>query len=236
VGEVQAHDLPGRPKEQDASARDFAEQQLEKAGLRSRFDVVDALLRKCADNRSIAMEVEKLALYLGARKDVAVADVEAIVSSSRETAGWDLADHFGKRDLPAALRTLRQLLFQKESPHGMVAGLEGRIRDLIVLKECLNRRWARLVGSGDWPKVQWSGEPEADAALGAFEKDPRTINEWRVGKLTLQASGFSAEELNRCHRLAVETHEQMVSSPVPAEMLLELFLIKALVKVRNAAA
>ena len=45
----------------------------------------------------------ELAAYIGGRGAVQLNDVEAITSSSRGALAWDLADAFGKRDLPQAL-------------------------------------------------------------------------------------------------------------------------------------
>ncbi len=234
-GETRVFDLPTKPKEMAESTRDFIESLFEKEGLRGERGVADLLMQKCADHRSIAMEVEKLSLYVMGRKQVTAADVTAVVSSSRETAGWDLADAFGRRNLAGALRVLQQLVFQKENAIGMIMGIESRIRDMIVFRESLDRQWARLSGEGQWQQIFWNDPPEAQEIFSAFEKDPRKVNPWRGGILAQQAAKFSMGELRRCHRLAVEAHEQMVSSSVPPEAFVELFLIKALSGGRNAA-
>lgn len=236
VADVRTYDVPAKAQEAAEDARDFVAELLDRQGLRAGPDVVEALLARCADRRSAAMEVEKLALYTMGRPSVTRADVDAVVSSSRETASWDLADAFGRGDLAEALQVLRRLLFQKESPHGLLAGIESRIRDLLMARECVQRRWAVLSGSGKWQKLTWQAPPEGAALLSAFDKDPRKWNEWRGGILAQQAARFPMERLLACHRLAVETHEAMVSSPVPAEALLELFLIKALGRPAHANA
>lgn len=226
---LHAYDLPEKPRDAEASVRAFCAEQLEAAGLRSSGRGVESFVERCGDDRrQIANEVEKLAIYLGGRKDFTPEDVRAIVSPTRELPGWDLQDEFGDRQLPAALSTLRQLFFQKENPIGLLIGLEGRVRDLLLFRDLLQRRWVRVSGSGNWKKVEWSAPPEADEVFGAFEKDPRRMNEWRAGKLAEQASRFSLDELRACHALIADTHEKMVSSPVPPDMLLELFLIRTL--------
>jgi DNA polymerase III delta subunit len=235
VAEVASYNLPEKQRDFEEHTRDFIEHLLQRHGLTARYEAIEALIGRCgAGSRELAGEVEKLALYILPRTKVEVEDVLAVVSPSRETAGWDLADHFGKRDLPAALRTLRQLLFQRESPHGLIAGLEGRIRDMIILKECLQRRWVRLSGSGDWQKTEWSDAPEAVAVFTSLSNDPRKMNPWRGGKLAAQAARFATDELMRLHALAADTHERMLSSGVAPELLLEFFLIKALGTPRNA--
>ena len=234
AGEIRAFDVPFKAQEMEEDAREFAAGLFDKEGIRIDSDALESLIRKCADNRALSMEVEKLILYVSGRKRVARADVESITSSTRETMGWDLADAFGRRDLASALRVLRQLLFQKESPHGLIAGLESRIRELLIIRDCLQRRWARLSGSGNWQKLAWETPPEGEPLFEAFEKDPRKMNEWRAGKIAQQAMAFSLADLQRCHRLVVEIHERMVSSPVPPETLLELFLVKSLAKGAHA--
>ena len=229
----QEFNVPEKAKEADASARDFCAAELERRGLRARGGALESFINRCGnDRRQNLNEIEKLDLYLGERREFTVDDVQAIVSSARELPMWDLLDDFGARDLGRTLTTLRQLLFQKEAPIGLLIGLEGRVRDLLILKDCAQRRWMSRNGYN----LSWQVPAEGDAVLAALGNDPRKLHPFRAAKLAEQADRFTLEELRACHRRMLDTHERMVSTPVAPELLLEFFLIRSLGGARRAAA
>ena len=229
AGQVVEFDLPEKSYQAQQHAEEQAEQELERWGLKADRRALAAFLGKTGtDTRQIAQEVEKLSLYLGGRREVRESDVQEIVSPSRESAVWDLADAVGDRKLDEALAVLRQLLFQGESAMGLLIGLENRYRDLLIFQEALRRGWARLTGSEHWVKVEWRPAPDADRSLGALSRDPRKMHPFRAARLAAQARRFSAAELRRGHRELVAAHEAMVSESVPSNLQLEFLLIRLL--------
>ena len=218
-----------KPKEQAQSVRARAQQVWQELGLTPATpDVMEQfLLRTGSETRQIMMESQKLSSYLGqGGQRVTVEDVRAVVSSARESIAWDLQDQLGYRQLGAAIQTLRQLLFQKESTIGLMIGLESRFRELVTLKECLRRKWLRIEGGGWKQEPVWSTDAEAEAALGAIAKDPRKMHPYRVVKMVEQAQKYTLAELIRAQRQLASTHEQMVSSSIPQELQMELMLIR----------
>ena len=208
----------------------------EAAGLAVRADAMASFLSRIGtDTRQIRAEVEKLRSYVGERKQVTVQDVQTMVTPMREIPGWDLADAFGRRDLPGALTVLRQLLFQRVVPMAMISGLEGRVRDMLVMRECIDRRWVQVTGKAPWFKAEWSSSPECEATLSAMPNDPRRLNPFRAGIVAAQARNFTLGELVRVQREVVRTHERLVSSSVDDAIEMELLLVKALGKLERAA-
>jgi len=205
-----------------------------KAGLRMDDDVRTAFLAKVGtETRAIVNELEKLAVYVGEGGGVTLADVESVTSAAREAITWDLADAVGNRNLRRALALLRQLLFQRENPISLIAGLESRVRDLIVYREALDKGWLRIAdGRRDPPRAVWGGvPPEVEAAFGEhFKRDPRSGHPYRIGVLAGQARRFSMRELRTFLRAVTRAHEKLVSSSVPPAILLELLLISMLGK------
>lgn len=229
AGEIIEFNPPEKPKEAERATVDYVRAAFRDAGLQIRDDLFEEFLDRAGnDSRQIRNEIEKLAVYLGDRKDVRVEDIRAIVSPSREAIAWDLTEAVGQRNIPEALAVLRHLFAQKESPQMIVGMLESRLRDMIVLRQCLDRRWISFRRNGEWVNVNWSAGPDAEALLGSLPKDPRTMNKFRVGFMVEEASRFSFEELLRAHRLITGAHEKMVSSSVPAEILLEHLLISVM--------
>lgn len=234
-GAVTKFEVPAQGYKVEQQARDRAMQALREHGLAVREGVLEELLgRTGTDTRQIVQEVGKLAVYMGKRREVTVADIRDIVSHAREALAWDLADAVGNRDLEAALKVLRQLAFQGENVVAIIAGLENRIKDLLLYRECMERRWLTLDGTPPWMKASWRSGPEVDEALGGLAKDPRQANPWRAGILGAQAKKFTRAELLAAQRLVLDTHEKLFTSAVPKELLLEILVLKLLGAVRKA--
>ncbi len=229
-GELTEYAVSEKTYQAEEQAGERAREMFTRAGLTIGSELLHAFITKVGiDTRQIVQEVEKLSVYMGARKQVSEADLNAVVSASHEAAVWDLADAVGNRDLTGAVRVLRQLLFQGENTVGLIFGLEGRFRELLLYRECMDRRWARLAGQAPWFKVEWSSGPETDALLSVMgKKDPRQANPYRAGRLADQARKFSLRELVRCHSLTLAAHEQLVSSAVPSDITFEILLVKLL--------
>jgi len=221
--------LPEKSSQQEKPAFEWAGECFRKAGLRLSGDLLKAFIDRAGyDTRQIITEVEKLSIYLGARKEVTAEDISLIVSPARESENWDLPNAVGLRQLPKALDILRQLLFQGENEVGLVIGLESLWRDLLTLRGCLDRGWLRLVSDGWRKEASWSNAPDVVAALDSLDRDPRKIHPYRVIKLVEQAQKYSLPELQRALAETLTTHEQMVSGSGAPDVLLELLLVKLL--------
>lgn len=215
------------PKNAEGHASGLVERLAKEKGLQMPADVVRTFVERAgsADTRVLASEVEKLSLFLGARKQATVADVLAVVTAGGQAVLWDLADAFGNRDLPRALGLVRQLVTQKESAIGLIVALESRVRELLLIRDCMERKW--LVGRGR--NVGWSLPPEADALFsGAMKKDPRTLHPFRLSILVGQAEKFTLRELRRDLDAVVAAHERLVSSTQPAPLVLDVLLTRLL--------
>ena len=83
-----------------------------------------------ADLSELAGELDKLAVYVGSRQTIDVADVEAVIGPSRTGTVFDLAQAIGEKDLALAHRTLSRALGAGEAPQALVAIL---VRHLTIL-------------------------------------------------------------------------------------------------------
>lgn len=182
------------------------------------------------ESRIMLNELNKLSVALGDRSEATTDDVLNFVSASREAVFWDLADAFSQRDLPGALRLLRQLVFQRQNLIGLVSNLERRIRDLLVLREAIDQQWLIPKRQYGKPGFAWATlPPEADHLFAnEMENDPRKMHPYRVSLLGVQASGFTTRRLQYCLQQVTQAHEKMVSARVPAELVMEILLIRML--------
>ncbi len=207
---------------------------LAKSGLRMSGEVEAAFLDKVGtETRRIAAEIEKLDVYLGKRRKVERKDLAEIVCASREASAWDLLDAIGERNVPEALRLLRQALFLggKESPIGLVHFLAGRIQDWIVFRQALDRGWARSVPGRS---LQWGQIPEAALRVLTedLKKNPLSTHPYRANVLAQQASKYAMSELTQAYRHAVAACEAMMSGGRAAHqaLILELLLVRIMAR------
>lgn len=237
VGEVRELSPPEKASERERYLRDRVRTLLDEAGLRAPDNVIQMLQDKVgADARQMHKELEKLSVYLGKRTAITEEDVRLIVSPTRESAGWDLADAMGERNLPKTLDTLRQLLFQGEKEFLLIMGLQSRVRELLIFRTCLDQRWIHMSGSAPWLKAEWQGAGEAESLFDALPEKlhPAKMNPWRGGRLGDQARRYSRAELMQAQRILLNAHEAMIRTATPPKLLLELGLIQIIGKNTHA--
>lgn len=229
-GEVHEFDIPEKSYKAEELARQHAVAALKKAGLTMSRDALETFLdRAGVETRQIMNEIAKLDVFVGGRRNVTRDDVAAITCISRETAVWDLSDAIGERNLGKALTTLQQLLFQKESAVGLVIVLERRLRELMILREALDKRWLRVEGRGGRSSATWHLPPELEGVFdGLGKRDPRKMHPYRMSRLINQVRQFSLSELAAARMETLAAHERIVSTGVPQPLILELLFAKLL--------
>ena len=232
VAEVEAYDLPEQDYNKRPIIKDRAQKLFAKAKCKVQGGALDLFLEKVGiDTRQLVMEAEKLILYIGDRGEITAEDVKAITSSSAEAITWDFTDALGERRLDEALKILRQLLFQGQSPVGVMFAIENLFQSLTQFRSYLDQSWLRIGSGYGAQAVQWSNDPGMKDLFDQLPTDPRKIHWFRVSKIGQQAKNYTSEELGVCRRRLLKTHEQLVSSGVPQGLILEMLVIKLIAKV-----
>jgi DNA polymerase-3 subunit delta len=202
-----------KPWEKDRQAAEFARSVMRENKLQAEQGVIDMIIELVGtDSRQLSQEIKKLAVFISPAQTVTKNDVSAIVSSSRESTSFNLAEAAGFRDLPKAIEILRQLLFQQEKTIGLIRGLEYRFRLLLILKEMTAGKIT-------------ADKKSALESLLVNEKG-RMPHEYFLKKLAEQASQFSRQELESARKEILETDFKLVSSTSPDRVLLEKLLVK----------
>ncbi|MFA5689454.1 MAG: DNA polymerase III subunit delta [Kiritimatiellales bacterium] len=231
AGKVEVYDLPEQNYKKRPLIRERAKKMFTDVNCRIPEDALDLFLDKVGmDTRQLAMEAEKLELYIGDRKEITAEDVQAITSSSAEAVGWDFTDALGERRLDEALRILRQLIFQNEAPVAIMFAVEGQFQNMMQYRAYIDQGWLKIGSGFGAASVQWSNDPEMERMFAQFPSDPRDTHWFRTSKLGKQAKNFTADELRVRQKYLLETHEQLFSSGVPQEMILEMLVIKLIAK------
>ncbi|MDB6035126.1 MAG: polymerase delta, partial [Verrucomicrobiales bacterium] len=85
------------------------------------------------NSRQLGNEIEKLALFVGARQEITTEDIRAIVTRNKQARAFALADALGERNLPVLLRRLDEELWEmnfdsQKSEIGLLYGLISKVR------------------------------------------------------------------------------------------------------------
>ncbi|MDD2239173.1 MAG: hypothetical protein PHO14_09855 [Kiritimatiellae bacterium] len=230
LGEVHAFDSPEKDKEIEREFIPQVEKLLAAKGITMSGEVLALFLDRAGSSlRHVTTEIEKLSLYLGDRTRVTAEDLTLMVAPIREGKFWEFADAFCTGDLAHTLRVMHRLLGQGENAVGLIINLQNRLRDMLVLADCLKRGWAHLSGGDRWRKLSWSVPPDGEALLSTLEKDPRKGNPYAATMLAAQAARFPAGRWFRWLNAAIDAQAAMTGGEAidPAASL-EIFTTRTL--------
>lgn len=180
--------------------------------------------------RQLHSEVEKLALYLGDRREAEVADVAAVCTRNKMARAFALGDALGDRDLVRLLRTLDEELWElkfdrQKSAIGMLYGLIGKVRAMILLKEMLREGWIKP--EGDYTRFKTQLERVPAAQLPEDKKyNPLAVNPYVLYKALPQAAKYSAAELVRAMDVLLRCNQRLVSSSLDDALILQQALVE----------
>ena len=180
--------------------------------------------------RQLANEVEKLCLYVGDRAEISKADVNAICTKNKMARAFALGDALGNRNLPVLLRCLDEELWEMQfdkakSEIGMLYGLIGKVRALLMLKEMLREGWIKA--SGDYNGFKSQLERVPASKLPSDKKyNPLALNPYVLFKALSQVKNYSETELVRAMDLLLAANQRLVSSALDERIVLQQTLVQ----------
>ncbi len=189
--------------------------------------------------RQLETEVEKLALYVGNRPRIEFADVAAICSRNKSARAFALGDALGDRDLPRLLRRLDEELWEMKfdkgrSEIGLLYGLIGKVRAMLLLKEMLNEGWIKAEADYTRFKTQLERVP-ADKVPADKRFNPLALNPYILYKALPQAKKYSQKELIRAMDLLLKCNLRLVSSGLDEALVLQQTLVQIIAPQAAAA-
>jgi DNA polymerase-3 subunit delta len=183
-----------------------------------------------ADSRQLRNELEKLDLYLGEKREVTVELVRALVAKSTTGVIWELGACIAKRQLPQSLALLDQLLFQGETPIGILfAAIIPTVRNLMVTKDLLLRYKLRPPQTLSQFNSILSRLPE-DAIRHLPRKKDGSINAYALGLAALEATRFELAELVDGVDACLKANVQLVTTQLEPRLILSQLLVKLIVR------
>jgi DNA polymerase-3 subunit delta len=175
-------------------------------------------------------EVEKLSLYVGDRKRIETADVNAVVSRQKQARAFALGDALGDRNLPRLLRTLDEELWtmqfdKQKSEIGLLYGLIGKVRAMLFAKEL--QREGLLRPERDYYRFKTQLEQlPADRFAEDKKFSPLGLNPFVLFRAAQQSENYTREELIRAMELLLDANLKLVSSGLDEAMVLQQTLVQ----------
>jgi DNA polymerase-3 subunit delta len=180
--------------------------------------------------RQLESEIQKLSLYVGDRKKIEFADINAICSKNKTARAFALGDALGDRDLPRLLKRLDEELWEtkfdsKKSEIGLLYGLIGKVRAMLLLKEMLREGWIKPVNDYNNFKSQLERVPK-DKLPEDKKFNPLALNPYVLYKALPQVKKYTQGELVRAMDLLLRCNQRLVSSGLDETLVLQQALVQ----------
>ena len=232
IGEVESFSAWSQD---DKDWADRAEMAAGDALRKRQKDISEAALAELIDRaglnaRQLENEVEKLCVYTGDRKRIELADVTTICARNKTAKAFALGDALGDRDLPRLLARLDEELWETKfdkdkSEIGLLYGLIGKIRAMLLLKEMLREGWIKDTRDYNSFKAQLSGVP-ADRLPAEKKFNPLALNPYVLFKALPQVKKYSSAELVRAMDILLKCNQRLVTSGLDEVLVLQQALVQ----------
>ncbi len=214
-----------------AQAELWASKALASRGKQISEEALSELVNRVGPNsRQLDNEVEKLALYVGARQEIEIDDVTTICTRNKAARAFALGDALGDRDLPLVLRRLDEELWEvkldpRRSEIGLLYGLIAKVRAMLLLKEMLRENWVQPQVDYNRFKAQLQRIP-AEKLPTDKRFNPLAINPYVLYRALPQAARYSEEELIKAMEQLLRCNLRLVSSSLDEALVLQQTLVQ----------
>jgi len=172
--------------------------------------------------------IEKLVVYAGEKAVIEAADVEALIGRTKEETVFDLTGALAARNLPAALRALKDLLDQGSPPLMIMAMVTREIRFLLHAKLLLASGRLKAFGADmDYGRFQKAVYPTLKPGAGKGEEQVDLVSQhpYVVYQALKNAGRFTRSELTGFMEMLVQIDIALKSTGQDPRLLLERFLL-----------
>jgi len=212
-------------------AETWGRQGLRARGKEISQEALAELITRVGPNaRQLDNEIEKLTLYVADRPIVEMDDVETICVRNKTARAFALGDALGDRDLPRLLSRLDEELWEvkldpQKSEIGLLYGLIGKVRAMILLKELLREGWVKPDSDYNRFKAQLGRVP-ADQFPEDKRFNPLAINPYVLFRALPQVRRYSQAELIRAMDLLLQCNRRLVTSGLDESLVLQQTLVQ----------
>lgn len=211
----------------------MAEKLIEARNKRISADALKELIARIGPQpRQLANEAEKLCLFVGDRIEISKSDVDTICIKNKLSRAFALGDALGNRNLPVLLKCLDEELWEidakidkDKSEIGLLYGLIGKVRALLLLKEMMREGWIKAAYDYNSFKAQLERVPAAK--LPSDKKyNPLALNPYVLFKALGQVKNYTETELVRAMDLLLQANQRLVSSALDERIVLQQTLVQ----------
>lgn len=223
-----------------ATAEAMAEAQFKERGKTITPEALAQFVTFVGPNtRSLYNEVEKVCLYVAGRTAVERADVETIVTRSKQSRAFALGEALGDRQLARLLKALDDELWEikterQKSAIGVLYLIIGKIRTLIFLKEMLRLGWIKPVQDYNRFKTQLATIP-GDRLPEDKRFNPLQMNPYVLFKAAAQAKNYTIDELVHAMSILLRCNEQLIFSTLDDGLVLQQALVSIATPAQESA-
>jgi len=213
----------------EEEATDLVQARAQQRKLRFDEDALDLfVLLTGGDTRQVENELEKIDVYMGKERRVALSQVRALVPLSRSGVIFELGNAMAERDLARAHTLVRRLLDQGQSAIGiLLVAIIPTIRNLLLAKDLMDRhRLARP--SAPFSFISALNRLPASATEHLPRKKDGSINGYALGIAAMQAHRFQVDQLIAGLEASLEANLQLVSTQLDHELILNQIVVKLL--------
>jgi DNA polymerase-3 subunit delta len=215
----------GWEEEAESLARGLAAER----GLVFQPEALEVFVRLAgADTRQIRNELEKIDVYLGEKREIDPELVQTLVAKTATGVIWELGNAIAKRRMSGSLALLDQLLFQGETPIGILyTAIIPTVRNLLVTKEILQSYGVKPPSAPYQFNSVISRLPQAAQDFLPRRKDG-SVNAYGLGIAACEAHRFSLPQLIHGFEECLKANIQLVTTQLEARLVLSKLLVSLL--------
>jgi DNA polymerase-3 subunit delta len=179
-----------------------------------------------ADGRQLRNELEKIDLYVGEKGTITTDIVRALVAKSTSGVIWELGTCISKRQLGESLALLDQLIFQGETPIGILyAAIIPTVRNLLFAKDLLLKHNIRPPQAPFYFNAILSKLPE-EAIRHLPRRKDGGLNAYALGLAACEVHRFKLDELIDGLQACLKANIQLVTTQLEPKLILSQLLVK----------
>lgn len=172
------------------------------------------------ETRQIGNELEKLNLYLGARRTVALEDVRLMVPLSRKGVVWEISRALEQRDAARAVELIDAQLEKGESAISLMrAAIIPTVRNLFMARVLLDAHPRLPLHNGGAFTAALNSLPDGERAWLPHTKSG-SVNAWGLFYAAGKAGQFSIAEVRRGMEAALQADRALVTTQLDPRMVL----------------
>jgi len=180
------------------------------------------------DTRQVENELEKIALFLGSKRQVDAEVVRELVPLSRAGVIFDLGNALARRDLDRALILIRRLLDQGESAIGiLLVAILPTARNLLLAKDLMERHGLSRPHA-PFTFISALNRLPQTATQHLPRKKDGTINGYALGIAAQQAHRFETDRLIEAMEACLQANQRLVTTQLDHELVLTEIVVKLL--------